>query len=77
MNDYLIVYRNGKTQPVSCPDRKSLIDTYFKGDESLFKKEVQLLKWSTLTMMYSEDTSQEKINAEVSTADSNPYGWRG
>ena len=77
MKDYLIVYRSGKTESVSCPDKKSLIEMYFKGDESQFKKEVQLLKWNTLTMMYSEDISQGKINAEISTADANPYGWRG
>jgi len=77
LKDYLIIYRNGTTDSVSRPDKKSLIEIYFKGNEIQFRKEVQLLKWNTLTMMYSEDISRGKINAEMHTADVNPHGWRG
>ena len=77
MKEYVVVYRNGSTESISCPDKKSLIQNYFKGDEIQFKEEVQLLKWDTLTMRYVENVDHGKIDAEMTTADVNPFGWRG
>lgn len=76
MKEYTVIYKSGRTEEVAFRDRNALIRHHFKGDIRHFKKEVKLLKWSTLSMQYVENVEIGKINAEISTADVNPYSWR-
>ena len=76
MKDYTLIYKDGKSESVTYPDRKTLIDEHFNGNIEKFRQDVQQLKWDTLTIRYVQDVESGKVNAEISTADANPFGWR-
>ncbi|MTI21163.1 hypothetical protein E1176_09045 [Fulvivirga sp. RKSG066] len=76
MREYTIVYKSGKSEMIECADKAELIKYHFANDKTKFKNEVSRLMWNTLTMRYVEDIASEKIDAEISSADINPYGWR-
>lgn len=76
MREYEIFYKNGETKNCQAEDKKDLIEKMFEGDEEVLLETVKLLKWSTGTMLYTQDPAQDKINSEITTADANPYGWR-
>ena len=68
MNDYTIIYKDGKSENVTYPDRKTLIEQ--------FQKDVQQLRWDTLTIRYVQDIESGSVNAEISTADANAFDWQ-
>lgn len=76
MREYQIHYKNGETKDFNCEGRKDLIDRLFDGDEEKLKAQVQLLRWETSAMFFSEDPASGKVESQITTADSNPYGWR-
>lgn len=77
MKEYRVIYKGlKKSEEVMVPDKKALIRVLFDGDETKFRSEVKSLVWSTCGMQYVEDIQNEKIHAEITTADVNPYGWR-
>ncbi len=76
MKEYTVVYKDGSTKEIACQDKADLINNHFENSEEKFKNEVVRLMWNTLTMRYVEDVAAGKVNAELSSADVNPYGWR-
>ena len=77
MKEYTVVYKGTrKSEMIMVPDKKTLIQEMYNGDVRKFKEEVQSLQWSTTSMHYVEDVQSEKIHAEITSADVNPYGWR-
>jgi hypothetical protein len=76
MREYEIFYKDGTTANCDAADQNDLVDQLFDGNEKELIDKVKLLKWSTLTMMYTKDPAEEKINSQITTADANPYGWR-
>ncbi|MDX1628232.1 MAG: hypothetical protein R3345_06000 [Fulvivirga sp.] len=76
MKEYTVIYKSGKSEVIECADKESLIRHHFNDDEDRFKNEVTRLLWSTLTMRYTEDVGSGEVNAEITSADVNPYGWR-
>ena len=76
MNDYTVIYKDGKTKELECAGKKELIEILFDGQENIFKDTVAKLKWSTISMRYIEDVATGKIDSEITSADVNPYGWR-
>ncbi|WP_137089967.1 hypothetical protein [Mangrovivirga cuniculi] len=77
MKEYTIIYKDGNSEVAMFPNKQSIIDKKFGGNSDAFEKEVKMLQWTTLSMRYVEDIKSGKINAVISTADANPYGWRG
>lgn len=76
MREYEVFYKDGTTVNCNAEDQKDLVRKLFAGDEQELINKVKLLKWSTGTMLYTQDPAEEKINSEITTADTNPYGWR-
>lgn len=76
MREYEVYYKDGTTINCNAADKKDLVNQLFNGEEKALINKVKLLKWSTGTMVYTQDPAEEKINAEITTADTNPYGWR-
>ena len=76
MTEFTIIYHSGKSEVIECAGKSDLIKQHFSGDEAKFKKEVSRLLWSTLTMRYTEEIGSGEVNAEITSADVNPYGWR-
>ncbi|NMM48631.1 hypothetical protein [Marinigracilibium pacificum] len=76
MKEYLIIYTNGKTENVIVPDKQTLINAKFKGDKDVFMKKVKMLQWNTLSMKFVEHVKSGRVDAVISTADANPFGWR-
>jgi hypothetical protein len=76
MREYEVFYKDGTTVNCEATDQRDLIDQLFEGKEEKLKEKVKLLKWSTGTMIYTQDPTEDKINSEITTADANPYGWR-
>jgi hypothetical protein len=77
MKEYTIVLRNGQSEEAVYPDKSTLIMERFGGNHKAFKKNVSLLKWSTFNVSYIENVQSGKLDAQISTADVNPFGWRG
>ena len=76
MKNYTIIFRNGQTEEVMYPDKAALIMEHFGGSHKKFKEKVSLLKWDTHSVSYIENVQLSKVDARISTADVNPYGWR-
>ncbi len=76
MREYQIYYKSGDAKEFSCEGRADLINKLFDGDEEKLIEEVKLLKWETSAMFFSEDPATGKVDSQITTADSNPYGWR-
>ena len=76
MRDYTIIYKDGTSKNIECADKSDLIKELFDGSEEKFKEKVVRLMWNTLTMRYVEDVASSEVNAELTSADVNPYGWR-
>ncbi len=76
MRDYEVFYKNGTVENCSAADHTELADKLFDGKEEELINQVKLLKWSTGAMIYTQDPAEDKINSEITTADTNPYGWR-
>jgi len=72
--EFQIVYYNNKSEKVSFPGRQSLINELFNGNSDQYKAQVKRLSWSTLAMKYVEDVKTGKIEAEITSADINPFG---
>ncbi len=76
MREYQIHYKNGKTEYVTCEGRDDLLEKIFDGDEEKLKDEVKMLRWKSSTMFFTEDPQTGKVESQITTADTNPYGWR-
>jgi len=76
MRDYTVHFHNGDTKDLEVADKKELIEILFDGSEEKFKEEVDMLKWQSANMFFTEEVSSGKVNSEITTADANPYGWR-
>ena len=76
MRDYSVHYKNGEVTEVEVSGREELVKVLFNGSEAKLKDEVELLRWQSTTMVYTEDVATGKIDSEITTADTNPYGWR-
>jgi hypothetical protein len=76
MREYQVFYKDGTTVDCNAADKKDLIEQLFEGKEAILLEKVKLLKWTTGTMVYTQDPAEEKIDSEITTADANPYGWR-
>ncbi|MEP0986447.1 hypothetical protein [Ekhidna sp.] len=76
MKEYTIIYKNKPSEVVAAAGRLDLIKIQFDGDENRFKQDVKKLVWDELSMQCVLDIASDQINAQLSTADINPYGWR-
>ena len=76
MREYEVFFKDGTTVNCNAADKNDLVEQLFNGKENELLERVKLLKLTTGTMVYTQDPAEEKINAEITTADANPYGWR-
>ncbi|WP_144606275.1 hypothetical protein [Algoriphagus algorifonticola] len=76
MREYQIHYKNGKTKQIQFAGREDLLKKLFDGDEEKLKAEVNLLRWESSAMFFTEDPQTGKVESQITTADTNPYGWR-
>ena len=77
MKEYTVVYTSGRTEEVEYPDKETLIREHFGNSVKRFRNEVSRLMWNTLSIQYVEDVQNESNFAQITSADVNPYGWRG
>ena len=76
MRDYTIHYKDGHTANIEVADKKELIEILFNGEEEKLKEQVEMLRWETANMYFSEEVHSGKVTSQITTADANPYGWR-
>ena len=77
MKEFTVIYRNGDSKDITVEGRDTLIREYFDDSEERFANEVIRLIWHGPTTEYIEDVMSGQLYAQISTADVNPYGWRG
>jgi hypothetical protein len=75
MKEYLVIFKDGHTECLNYPDKKTMITDHF-GTEEQFKSKVDMLKWTSLATEYVEDIRNGNKSAQIFSADVNPYGWR-
>ena len=73
---FIVVYKNGETKDLEAQNKADLIAEYFGGSEETFKEKVKLMRWQQGTVSYTEDVENNRIDENIATADTNPYGWR-
>ena len=76
MKEFTVIYTDGRTETLSSPGRRTLLKDHFDNDEEKFRSEVSMLKWTTLATEYVIDVQNGENNAQIFSADVNPYGWR-
>lgn len=76
MPTFFVTFNDDETKEYEAFSRSDLIEKHFGGDEARLKEEAKLLRFHHNTVQHTEDLKKGESDQEISSADTNPYGWR-